>query len=76
VDSRVSDYEDVNDAEHRAQDPTFRLIGPEKIWERGIALISRLQSFETHILDGEENFAGLALINRKLVAQVEAIDSP
>ena len=30
-----------------SQDPTFRLIGSEKIGERGAALTSRLQSFET-----------------------------
>ena len=45
--SRIAGYEDVNDAERLSQDPTFRLIGSEKIWERGAALTSRLQSFET-----------------------------
>jgi Transposase DDE domain group 1 len=29
--SRLAGYEDVNDAERRSQDPTFRLIGSEKI---------------------------------------------
>jgi Transposase DDE domain group 1 len=29
--SRMAGYEDVNDAERLSQDPTFRLIGPEKI---------------------------------------------
>jgi len=33
--SRMAGYEDVNDAERLSQDPTFRLIGSEKIWERG-----------------------------------------
>src|SRR2546427_13033354 len=33
--SRLAGYEDVNDAERLSQDPTFRLIGSEKIWERG-----------------------------------------
>ena len=28
--SRIASYEDVNDAERLAQDPTFRLIGSEK----------------------------------------------
>jgi len=36
--SRLAGYEDVNDAERLSQDPTFRLIGSEKIWERGAAL--------------------------------------
>ena len=41
--SRMAGYEDVNDAERLSQDPTFRLIGSEKIWDRGAALTSRLQ---------------------------------
>jgi hypothetical protein len=39
--SRLAGYEDMNDAERVSQDPTFRLIGSEKIWERGAALTSR-----------------------------------
>jgi hypothetical protein len=74
--SRMAGYEDVNDAERLAHDPTFRLIGSEKIWERGAALTSRLQSFETELLTQEENLAGLATINRELLAKVETIDSP
>jgi hypothetical protein len=74
--SRLAGYEDVNDAERLSQDPTFRLIGSEKIWERGAALTSRLQSFETEMLAAEENFTGLARINRELIGRVEAMDSP
>jgi hypothetical protein len=74
--SRLAGYEDVNDAERLAQDPTFRLMGSERIWERGAALTSRLQSFETELLTQEENLSGLAAINRKLIARAEAIDSP
>ena len=36
--SRLAGYEDLNDAERLSQDPTFRLLGSEKIWERGAAL--------------------------------------
>jgi hypothetical protein len=72
---RMAGYEDVNDAERLSQDPTFRLIGSEKIWERGAALTSRLQSFETEMLAEEENFVGLATINRESIAKAEAIDS-
>ncbi len=68
-------YEDVNDAERLSQDPTFRLIGSEKIWERGAALTSRVHSFETELLTQDENLAGLAAINRELIARVEAIGS-
>ena len=73
--SRLAGYEDVNDAERLAQDPTFRLIGSEKIWERGAALTSRLQSFETEVLAQEENLAGLNAISRDLIAKAESVDS-
>jgi hypothetical protein len=74
--SRIAGYEDVNDAERLSQDPTFRLIGSEKIWERGAALTSRLQTFETEMLAEEENFGSLARINRELIGKAEALDSP
>ena len=74
--SRLAGYEDVNDAERLSQDPTFRLIGSEKIWERGAALPSRLHWFETEVLSQEENLDGLGRINRELIAKAEAMDSP
>ncbi len=74
--SRLAGYEDLNDAERLSQDPAFRLSGSEKIWDRGAALTSRLQSFETELLAEEENFAGLATISRELIARAEAIGSP
>jgi hypothetical protein len=74
--SRLAGYEDVNDAERVSRDPTFRLIGSAKIWDRGAALTSRLQSFETELLAEPENLAGLRAINRELIAKAEAIDSP
>src|SRR5512143_375845 len=67
--SRIAGYEDVNDAERLSQDPTFRLIGSEKIWARGAALTSRLQSFETEMLAEEENFAGFQSRNSRVTAQ-------
>ena len=73
--SRMAGYEDVNDAERLSQDPAFRLIGSEKVWDRGVALTSRLQTFETEMLAEEENFAGLARINRELIGKAEALDS-
>src|SRR5438128_1013282 len=73
--SRLAGYEDVNDAERPSHDPTFRLIGSEKIWDRGAALTSRLQTFETEMLAEEENFAGLARLNRALIGRAEAMDS-
>jgi hypothetical protein len=74
--SRLAGYEDVNDAERLSQDPAFRLIGSEKTWDRGAALTSRLQTFETEMLAGEENFGSLARVSRELIARAEAIDSP
>ena len=74
--SRLAGYEDMNDAKRLSQDPTFRLIGSEKIWERGAALTSRLQTFETEMLAEEENFAGPARLNRELIGNAEALDSP
>ena len=71
--SRLAGYEDVNDAERLSQDPTFRLIGSEKTWERGAALTSRLQTFETEMLAKVENFVGLARLNRELIGKAEAI---
>ena len=74
--SRLAGYEDVNDAERVSADPTFRLIGSERIWDRGAALTSRLQSFETELLAEPENLAGLSAINRELIGKAQAIDSP
>jgi hypothetical protein len=65
----------VNDAESLCQDPTLRLIGSEKVWGRGAALTSRLQSFEIELLAPDENLAGLEAINRGLIAPAVTIDS-
>ena len=74
--SRLAGYEDVNDAERLSKDPAFRLIGSEKIWDRGAALPSRLQTFETEMLAEEGNFVGLARLNRELIGKAEEINSP
>jgi hypothetical protein len=71
----LAGYEDVNDAERLCHDPTLRLIGSEKIWDRGAALTSRLQTFETEMLAEEENFAGLVRLNRALLGRAEAMNS-
>jgi hypothetical protein len=74
--SRVAGYEDLNDSERLAQDATFRLIGSERIWDRGAALPSRLHWFETEVLSQDENLDGLSRIDRELLAKAEAMDSP
>ena len=65
----------MNDAERLSRDPALRLIGSEKIWDRGAALPSRLQTFETELLAEEGNFAGLARLNRELIGKAEALGS-
>ena len=72
--SRLAGYEDLNDAARVSADPTFRLIGSKKNWDRGAALTSRLQSFETVMLADDENLIGLMAVNRELVAQAQAQD--
>ena len=71
--SRLAGYEDLNDAVRVSADPTFRLLGSKKNWDRGAALTSRLQSFETGMLAGDENLIGLMAVNRELIAQAEAV---
>jgi hypothetical protein len=73
--SRLAGYEDLNDATRLARDPTFRLMGSQQVWERGVALTSTLHWFETDLLSREENLTGLARLNRELVAQAEAVGS-
>jgi len=73
--SRLAGYEDLNGAQRLSEDPTFRLIGSEKIWDLGAALTSRLQTFESEMLAKEENFAGLGRLNRALMGKAEAVDS-
>ena len=63
--TRLCGYEDMNDVERLSQDPSFRLIESEKIWERSAALTSRFQLFETERLGRDENLAGLETIHRK-----------
>ena len=66
--SRLAGYEDLNDAVRVSADPTFRLIGSPKIWDRGAALTSTLHWFETELLTREENLVGLMAVNREMLA--------
>ena len=72
--SRLAGYEDLNDAERLSQDPTFRLIGSEKIRDRGAALPSRLHWFETQVLTQSDNFSGLVAMNREMIGRAEGQD--
>ena len=73
--SSLAGYEDLNDAERLAADPTFRLISSQRIWDRGAALTSTLHWFETELLTKEENLIGLMALNRETVGQVDSLDS-
>lgn len=72
--SRLAGYEDLNDAERLAVDPTFRLISSQRIWDRGAALTSTLHWFETELLTKEENLTGLMALNRETLGQAEPLD--
>jgi hypothetical protein len=72
--SRLAGYEDLNDAERLAADPTFRLISSQRIWDRGAALTSTLHWFETELLTREENLIGLMALNRETLGQAESFD--
>ena len=69
--SRLAGYEDLNDAVRVSADPTFRLIGSPKRWDRGAALTSTLHWFETELLTHEEHLVGLRAVNRERRAQAE-----
>ncbi|MFZ0580612.1 MAG: transposase [Candidatus Acidiferrales bacterium] len=72
--SRLAGYEDLNDAEKTAADPTFRLISSQRIWDRGAALTSTLHWFETELLTREENLIGLMALKRETLGQAESLD--
>ena len=66
--SRLAGYEDTNDAERLAQDPTMRIIvgrrgGPE----RPAASTNTMSRFETEVLTQDGNVEGLGRVNAKWV---------
>jgi hypothetical protein len=72
--SRLAGYEDLNNAARLSTDPTFRLIGSPKGWDRSAALTSTLHWFETELLTREENLVGLMAVNRDVIGQAERWD--
>ncbi len=65
--SRLAGYEDTNDAERLAEDPTFRMLASRERRETSVALTSTLHWFETDVLAEELNYQGLARLNTDLV---------
>src|SRR5229473_2440933 len=72
--SRLAGYEDLNDAARLSTDPTFRLIGSPKRWDRSAALTSTLHWSETELLTREDNLVGLMAVNRETLGQAESLD--
>jgi len=65
--SRLGGYEDTNDAERLAEDPTFRMLASRERRDTSIALTSTLHWFETDVLAEEWNYRGLTRLNAELV---------
>jgi len=70
--SRLAGYEDTNDAERLAEDPTFRMLASRERRETSVALTSTLHWFETEVLTEERNYQGLARLNTALLQQAAA----
>jgi hypothetical protein len=70
--SRLAGYEDTNDAERLAEDPTFRMLASRERRETSVALTSTLHWFETEVLTEERNYQGLVRLNTDLVQQEAA----
>jgi hypothetical protein len=73
--SRLAGYEDTNDADRLAEDPTFRMLASRERRETSVALTSTLHWFETDVLAEERNYQGLTRLNTELV-QHPAARSP
>jgi hypothetical protein len=73
--SRLAGYEDTNDAERLAEDPTFRMLASRERRATSVALTSTLHWFETDVLTEEGNYQGLARLNTELV-QRQAVRPP
>jgi Transposase DDE domain group 1 len=65
--SRLAGYEDTNDAERLAEDPTFRMLASRERRETSVALTSTLHWFETDVLAEEQNYEGLGHLNTALI---------
>jgi len=87
--SRLAGYEDTNDAERLAEDPTFRMLASRERRETSIALTSTLHWFETEVLAEERNYQGLARLKtdllqhdaarplaRRLILDIDSSESP
>ena len=74
--SRLAGYEDTNDAERLAEDPTFRMLASRERRETSVALTSTLHWFETEVLAEERNYQGLARLNTALLQHAVTRSAP
>ena len=65
--SRLAGYEDTNDAERLAQDPTMRIIVGRRDTDRPAASTNTMSRFETGVLTQDSNVEGLGRLNAKWV---------
>ena len=64
--SRLAGYEDTNDAERLADDPTMRVVVGDRGIDRPAASASAMSRFETEVLTEDGNVEGLGRLNAKL----------
>jgi hypothetical protein len=72
IHSRLAGYEDTNDAERLAEDPTFRMLASRERRDTSIALTSTLHWFETNVLTEDRIYQGLARLNTTLIEHAAA----
>ena len=65
--SRLAGYEDTNDAERLADDPTMRVVVGDRGIDRPAASASAMSRFETEVLTQDGNVEGLGRVNAKWV---------
>ena len=65
--SRLAGYEDTNDAERLAQDPTMRVVVGDRGIDRPAASASAMSRFETEVFAQAGNVEGLGRLNAKWV---------
>ena len=70
--SRLAGYDDINDADRLAQDPTMRVVVGWQGAERKAASTSEMGRFETELLTQDNNLQGLARMNAQWVERAMA----
>ena len=65
--SRLAGYEDTNDAERLADDPTMRVVVGDRGIDRPAASTNTMSRFETEVLTQDGNVEGLDLLNAEWV---------